>query len=56
MIIKLVVSLYLLLSHSICLRAWKICVLFVEMKPESNSYKLRKARSPPQANVYPGVD
>ena len=40
MIIKLLVSKYLLLSHSICLRACKIDVVFVETKPESNSSKL----------------
>ena len=48
MIIKLLVSLYLLLSHSICLRDCKICVVFVETKPESNPPKLRKVLSPPQ--------
>ena len=40
--IKLFVSLYLLLSHSICLRACKICVVFVETKPESNSCRVRR--------------
>ena len=42
MIIKLFVSKCLLLSHSICPRACKICVVFVETNPESNSRKLRK--------------
>ena len=36
------------MSHSICLRACKICVVIVEMKPESNFRKLRKVLSPPQ--------
>ena len=36
-----------MLSHSICLHACKICVVFVETKPESNSRKLRKVLSPP---------
>ena len=48
MIIKLLVSLYSLLSHSISLRACKICVVFMETKPESNFRKLRKVLSPPQ--------
>ena len=52
MIIKLFVSLYLLLSHSICLRAGKICVVFVETKPQSNSHKLRKVLSPPHKYCY----
>ena len=34
-------------SHSICLHACKICVVFVEKKPKSNSCKLRKILSPP---------
>ena len=38
----------MLLTHSICLRACKICVVFVEMKLESNSRKLRKVPSTPQ--------
>ena len=36
----------MLLSHSICLRACKICVVFMEMKPESNFRKIRKVLSP----------
>ena len=47
MIIKLLVSQYLLLSHFICLCAGKICVVFVETKSESNSCKLWKVLSPP---------
>ena len=46
--IKLSVPEYLLLSHSICLHACKICVVFVETKPESNSHKLQKVLSHPQ--------
>ena len=38
----------MLLLHSICLRACKICVVFVERKPEINFRKLRKVLSPPQ--------
>ena len=49
MIIKLLVSQCLLLSHSICLRASKICVAFVEMKPESKSCKLGKVPSLPHS-------
>ena len=35
----------------ICLRACKICVVFVERKPESNSHKLKKVLSPPQVAI-----
>ena len=35
----------------ICLRACKICVVFAETKPESNSHKLRKVFSSSQIKV-----
>ena len=47
MISKLLISQYLLLLHSICSRACKICVVSVERKPESHSRKLGKVLSPP---------
>ena len=37
----------LLKTHFICLCSCKICAVFVETKPESNSRKLRKVQSPP---------